>query len=42
LLALIAEVFVGEQRLGHALAVARIGFVVEQRLLQGKLDPMLL
>ncbi len=35
-LALAAKAFVGKQRLGRALAVARIGFVVQQRLLQGQ------
>ncbi len=35
-LALAAKVFVGEQRLGYALAIAGIGLVVEQRLLQGQ------
>ncbi|CRR62433.1 hypothetical protein PAERUG_E16_London_17_VIM_2_04_14_06123 [Pseudomonas aeruginosa] len=31
-----AELFVGEQRLGLALAVARVGLVIEQRLLQAE------
>ena len=35
-LAFVAKTLVGKQRLGHALAVVGIGFVVEQRLLQGE------
>ncbi len=35
-LALVAKAFIGEQCLGHALAVIGIGLVVEQRLLQAE------
>ena len=35
-LALVAKAFIGKQRLGYALAVVGIGFVVEQRLLQAE------
>ncbi|MCY1435345.1 hypothetical protein D9M71_514370 [compost metagenome] len=36
LLAFAAKVFIGEQRLRHALAISGVGLVVEQRLLQGQ------